>query len=454
MKVENFAQTLLALLFSILFVSSFLFFFDINISSANYICAFLMSWAMLVFFNKAPYKTLLYLVLCTIFIYFSFYFASSCTDYSFDGVKYHIPAVKQLALGWNPFDIDKAFIAEHEWIKYFSKGSWIIESVLINTFTKHSAWGAKSLNFIFSICAMFMTYSALTKFEATNKPAIKWLVSFLCVYNTICLGQMQTFMVDGNLSCCVIILISGLIIWLKDKTIEKLSFVCMAICLLLSIKLSAIVYTFFIIAGGYLFVCKSEKKKYTLCCLVSIIFGLVIINFNPICTNFYKFKNPIYPIGSKNVEILPQKDVPQKLRGKNTVRKFIVSTYSQVSNNNDVILKNPLSITKNEGKCLNHETRVCGFGILWGLIFSFSLIATLLLYKEKDFKKFLTVLVVLFLSIFINPECWWARFVPQAWLFPVFVTAYALKKNRTVVAITLILTMSLNFCLYFIVRYL
>lgn len=452
--IENFAQTLLALLFSILFVSSFLFFFDINISSANYICAFLLSWAILVFFNKAPFKTLAYLILCTIFICFSFNYASGYTDYSFDGVKYHIPAVKQLAHGWNPFDINKAFIAEHEWIKYFSKGSWIIEATLINTFTKHSAWGAKSLNFILSICALFMTYSALTKLKVSNKVQIKWLLAFLCVYNTICLGQMHTFMVDGNLSCCIIILISSLIIWLKNKTTEKLSFLCMAICLLLSIKLSAIAYTLIIIAGGFLFVCNKEKKKYAISTLFTFVFALVVLNFNPICTNFYKFKNPIYPIGSKNIEILPQKDVPLKLRGKNTVKKFIISTYSQVSNNEDVILKNPLSITKNEGKCLNHETRVCGYGILWGLIFSLSLIVTLFLYKEKDFKNFLAVVALLFLSVFINPECWWARFVPQAWLFPIFVCSYALKKKHKKLAFVLILAMSLNFCLYFIVRYL
>lgn len=452
--LEGFALSLLTLLFSILFVSAILFFADINISRANFVCAFILSWGILFFLNKRPYKSLLQLILCTIFILASYWQASHFTDLSYDGNSYHIPAVQYLILGWNPFDINHAFSVNHDWIKYYTKGSWIIEASLVHGFSPILAWGAKSLNYITSVCATILLYLSFVKLNISkNKPLIGFL-AFLCVFNFVNIGQMQCFMVDGLLSSCMIILISCIILYVKEKSIKSLFFVYAALSLLISIKLSSVAYAFFIIIASIPFIFKKHRIKYLITCGLSTIFSVLIICFNPFCTNFYKHHNPVYPIGAKDAAIISDAHIPPKFRGNNRIKKFLLTTYARTNCDKEVILKNPLSIQSKEAWHIYCDTRVCGFGAFWGLIFTLSILSLIFLCREKDFKYLLYIIAILFASILSNPECWWARFIPQAWFLPVIVSAYSIMKKKEYIGVLLILTMSANLCFYYFVQYL
>lgn len=56
-------------------------------------------------------------------------------------------------------------------------------------------------------------------------------------------------------------------------------------------------------------------------------------------------------------------------------------------------------------------------------------------------------MTILLVSIFLNPECWWARFVPQAFLIPIFTILFI--SNRRLQNIILIL-ITINFIYTFV----
>ena len=63
------------------------------------------------------------------------------------------------------------------------------------------------------------------------------------------------------------------------------------------------------------------------------------------------------------------------------------------------------------------DVRISGFGHLFSGIFLISLFLSLFLLKKK---KGGLIFSAIYLTTLLNPICWWARFVPQLHLLPVF----------------------------------
>jgi hypothetical protein len=96
----------------------------------------------------------------------------------------------------------------------------------------------------------------------------------------------------------------------------------------------------------------------------------------------------------------------------------------------NVEYKIPFTLSGYELKVLQSEgIRLGGFGVFWSGIFVLSLVAGLLvLFKQKrNSRIYLAALVLAVVgSVVINPVAWWARFVPQLWLFPVIIFIFLL----------------------------
>jgi hypothetical protein len=75
-----------------------------------------------------------------------------------------------------------------------------------------------------------------------------------------------------------------------------------------------------------------------------------------------------------------------------------------------------------------------GFGVWFSAILIFSILFFILgLVHEKRkqvTRPFIFLLLSILLSVFINPACWWARYVPQFWLIPFICFIYYWQTNK------------------------
>jgi hypothetical protein len=71
------------------------------------------------------------------------------------------------------------------------------------------------------------------------------------------------------------------------------------------------------------------------------------------------------------------------------------------------------------------DPKLGGFGPFFSGILLLSLALLLLgLSKFKERRMFYVVILLLLFSVLVNPECWWARYVPQFWLIPVLTASF------------------------------
>ena len=128
---------------------------------------------------------------------------------------------------------------------------------------------------------------------------------------------------------------------------------------------------------------------------------------------------------------------PYQFEHMNRFQKFTLSTFSIVEQNikeykRDIKLKFPFFITQEEEVFLHPDMRLSGFGYLWSGILLLSILE-FVLFCKKNFKYrdiFLLISLIIILSTFLNPECWWARYVPQLWAFPVFITFFCFMSSK------------------------
>src|SRR6185503_16830690 len=71
----------------------------------------------------------------------------------------------------------------------------------------------------------------------------------------------------------------------------------------------------------------------------------------------------------------------------------------------------------------SHDVRMGGMGPLWGGILLLDIVAfisiIILFWKNKKLLcLYLLLSFFLIATIVVNPECWYMRYVPQAWLLP------------------------------------
>jgi hypothetical protein len=90
------------------------------------------------------------------------------------------------------------------------------------------------------------------------------------------------------------------------------------------------------------------------------------------------------------------------------------------------------------------DLRIGGFGPFFGITIAVTLLAASLLIRgPRNGIGFATVALATLLSVVVNPQMWWARFVPQMWLLPVLVAAAA-SRSRIAKALALIIVLLLG----------
>lgn len=227
----------------------------------------------------------------------------------------------------------------------------------------------------------------------------------------------------------------------SNKT--SIAMTIMSALMLSNIKFGGILYTIliFIIYTGYLVYHKKKDTLKKLSKLWGIIFILIgLTGINPYITNLHNGKHFLYPLaGNEKIDIITDNQ-PKQFHHKSMLYKLFMSTFSRVDNiqacsfciDRPIELKIPFTVHDIETKELNRaDVRLSGFGIFWSGILLLTILLAFFIKRKKIPFPYLLSLGILLISVFINPENWWARYIPQFYAVPIFVGLYYLLSNTS-----------------------
>ncbi len=413
------------------------------------------------FFEKTPVSSfcrsgilLLVISLLSVFV------ANSIYDTSFDGQWYHQEMIGQIKSGFNPYlkilpvpEDEPVPASKDVWcsgpaqqingtdsnaeavnlvyldINHFAKGVEIVEAAIYRLTGKIET--GKSVNLMILIASFCLCLSFLYKLSHFST-AKKWLIAALASFNPITIAQLSTYCVDGFMASvflCLFVLF-GFILMEQNK--NYLYLLGLLIMISVNIKYTSLVYTALFCAGFLvlLLVRKNRAlcKKVFYASLISASLGVFFIGFHPYVTNLISTNQVFYGLKETRNEIY--NITPSLFRDKNRFEKLFISlaTHSddQAAEKESLkeTLKVPFSINKQELLNANEpELKLAGFGPFFSGALLLSFIILFLIAggssKEMIFKNGLVALAIILLSVFIIPDSWWARFVPQLWLVPV-----------------------------------
>ena len=432
---------------SALFVLATLgFLVRLDINASYFYLALIFSLATLLY--KNPYK-ISSLVFYALFFGVSLFLALYFYDMSGDWRMYHQTAIIYLANNFNPIyqqmtDIMalQQFLSHEIWIEHYLKFAETTQACVYKALGYIES--GKAINYLFAFGGVFYAISVLGKFKNISLKMLI-LLSFLCVFSPVVLAQICNYLVDGLLACALVfVFLSVLDLELSRKNGENLTpkyaIFIFALLATASIKLTGVGYGGFI-GVAYLiyriafFGIKNAKGVFVSGVISALL--IIICNANPLVTNQIQHGHFGYPLmGKDKIDIITGQQ-PPNFNDLNRFEKLGLSLFSVTENlyppeTKERVTQLKIPFTVNTADKKTHgDMRVAGFG--W--FFSGILILCLLLFltKPKAFckKEFVFAQILVLGSCLINPECWWARYVPQMWLVPfIFIVySYALNLN-------------------------
>lgn len=460
----------IVLFFFGIFLSSTLgYFLSWKISIVNILLSGFLVIVYWYFVDKRKLKKCL--ISMALLISASIIISNSLYDFSGDGQSYQQTGVIQIALDWNP--IREVFVpdvwdsTQTVWLNHFPRFSWIVAGTIYKVLGKLEM--SKILNLMLIAANLLIAISFLKE-----KFREKWkviLVSTLIAFNPICISEVNTFCVDTLLASLFAILMWNVLLFLDEKiSIKNLDFyIFLVLVTLFNIKWPSIAYilVFSLLFTLYLFFSRKELvARWIKINILAVFFGIFGLAFNPYITNTIKFASPFYPLYTNDSKLLdnsisPRFDIkgdlmkfmarsnsPYDFLDKSWWWKFWHSIFSESANpfllsldNREINtisskLKFPFMI--NNGELLafkDSDVRVAGFGIWFSgaLLVSLVLMGGLFIKNRKAFLKLLFFWVVILICAWVNPESWWARYVPFVWFLPVMTLFVALKQKDSLI---------------------
>lgn len=370
--------------------------------------------------------------------------SSQLYDTTYDGRAYHQEAIILLSEGYNPFyqQLDEDEELHAIWINHYPKAVEIVSAALYS-FTGNIETG-KAFNILFMISNILIGMGIFLRWGRLSY-GFGLIFSLILSLNPVAICQSLTYYVDGqnwSLLLCAAYLI---LLYIFEKRLAWNMMLALVIVSLVNIKFTALIYLLVMMAAFYviqlLTVSKKEFLKSMMITGISILVAVFFIGFNPYVTNTLIKGHPFYPIYGENKVDIITGNSPDEFKNKNRFEKFYLSFLGKTGNimswwsDEKIALKIPFTFDINEIKAMaGCDLRVAGFGPFFSGIFLVSAVLYLLnklftsrkTAREKEnglfFGDTIWIDIVLFFVVFsvvINPEFWWARYVPQLWVIPV-----------------------------------
>ncbi len=388
-------------------------------------------------FNRTAILKTVFIALLTLII--TGFISYILIDKSWDGRWYHQTAIIFLKNGWNPvydniYDFSKNIFNNHFaasggliWVEHYTKFSEIM-AANIYALTQKIETG-KIINYIFALLTFIHSLVTLNNIYKKNLK-LNIFTSALIILNPVVICQIATYYVDGLMYLAFVNIIFSMINIEIDLS-KKLHTLSLVINLVIfsNIKMSGLPYAFLILLIWliYLFVTKNKEMvtKFFMPALSIFVILIMLSGINPYLSNIKTGGHIFYPVmGQKKIEII-EMNTPEVIRHKDLIYKLFYSTFGKETNltsDSTPKFKVPLKIA-NKKLFSDADVRIGGFGHFWSAIIL--VVATLMFglrFKDKNLKKiFIFLMAECLIAVIINPEAWWARYVPWLWLLPVIV---------------------------------
>ncbi|SCH60550.1 Uncharacterised protein [uncultured Bacteroides sp.] len=437
---------ILSILVLSLLLASISFILGSSITGCIFPLAVVCSGGIVAFESRKDQRAIwMNLVVYILLVMLSLFVSSLTFDYSWDGLAYHQDIILQLKEGWNPIYTHHAPNANEIlaiWVNHYAKGLETLSAV-VYAFTNDIETG-KAINFLLVISSICFAFNYLSISWGNLTIRKRWFYTLIFSLSPVVVAQWLTFYIDWSMYSLLLILVSLL---LSVNRITLLHSFCIigVFVLAFSIKFNVAFWVsflmlFFIIY--YLYV-----KKYSVACpliFLSVggsLIGICLVGFNPYITNIIDHSNPFYPLlGEGNVDIMLDQ-TPLNMRGRSALENIIISLFSHAAADPswNAVWAFPLQFSKHDIVSIGYsDARLSGFGVL----FSGILLLCIYLYcrckmEKKDRKTSLLVLFVLFLSLFILPSGWWARYVPFFYGFPLLMVLFTERGYLSLVNVIL-----------------
>ncbi len=425
--------TLLAFMFFMLLLSGIGFGVGIALSPAH----FWLSVAGTVAFaftttkrycKQSIWKYFIGIVSIAVLLFYCFMLLSGLFyDISYDGQVYHQEAVIQLANHWNPFQqyLTREQSQSAMLLNHYAKGPWLYEAVLYTVTGQIEQ--SKAFNFLVMAAACLLAYSAIKGSSRFNtKQAL--FFSLLLALNPVSIYQALSFYIDGQLASLLLCLFALSYTMAVNCDRLVLLGIIMSVGLLVNVKFTGIVYAVACIGllGGWLWLLKKKQacRELGKTAVIGLFLGICVIGYNPYITNSIFYGHPFYPLygaGSKSMDIMTSNS-PKGFLQLNAVQKLYVANFSMSTNQFDLEepkLKIPFSVSAQELKPFVYgaDIRIGGFGPWFsGMAVIGGTILLLFIFWRKNVSYGIGLVASIMITALINPEAWWARYVPQIWL--------------------------------------
>jgi len=395
------------------------------------------------YFKQDTWQKFAMLCSWAVLLFVSFmYISGLCYDVSYDGQVYHQEAVNQLVNHWNPFQDYMTKDRSHSAVllNHYAKGPWLYEAALYTVTGQIEQ--SKVFNFVLIIISFLLTLSGMKSWaRLSTRQSI--LFSSLLALNPISIYQAFSFYIDGQLASLLLCLValSYRLVTHHDKVVLW-SFM-MSIALAVNIKFTGVVYVVACIGlvGGWLWLLGNQHLygKFITSSIIGLVIGICVIGYNPYVTNTVYYGHPFYPLygGKAQTMDIMTSNSPQGFMQMNPVEKLYVSLFSLSANKFDgegPHLKMPFTVELEELRPFVYgaDIRIGGFGPWFSgiLVVALMILLFMFVFPTKDAMYGVGLFASIMLSVLINPEAWWARYVPQFWLGPITLAAVALSDAK------------------------
>lgn len=359
-------------------------------------------------------------------------------DFSWDGQTYHMQCVRSIIAGWNPF-WDAPVDGPHAiWLNSYPKGAEIFGAA-IYALTLYLEAG-KVYNIVLLVANLLMVYKVSASFQ---QRWVRWGLLLATAVNPVVTVQLFTYYVDGALFSAMLALALLMCLYIENQdTLPRYAWLILFFGIsvfLFNLKFTAVAYGglvwLFGLAIVYLYRRNRFKQLFVLSC-GCVLISLVVAGANPYITNTERHGHPFWPVrGEQTVNIMASGS-GEAFVEQNRFVKFSQSLFSQSSNANiqdlsELKYKIPGTIYWREMKAmLVTDTRFAGFGVWESLTVCLAVLcmAGIWRYRHRNnISGYWLLGIGILLSVFINPEAWWARYAPQFFVLPAFAVVVLLR---------------------------
>lgn len=353
-----------------------------------------------------------------VFLGVSYIALTFVSDYSYDGIHYHLPGVISLLNGWNPFYASTG----NEWVDHYPHGIWSLDAQVVALTGKIESGCA--VNIILALSSFYiMLYSLFRKRDSIYKVDILIVLS-LC-FSPIVVSEVFTSCVDGALASLFLCLVGCLLI-INDKTENSAAALLGALSaciLLINAKLTGLYFAF--LAIGFALSLHFYREKFHAAWLwqnswnISLLLaaglvGTCLVGYRPYVTNMINHGAIIYPPR----DIILGEFLPANLEKANNLTMLAYAIFGEAGGGkNGVDLKWPWQISYSEIANANGFAEAGGFGPLFGIVV---IIGCALFLRgvmrhgraPVDIELSFAGLAIIGICL-LFPDSWRARFIPM-----------------------------------------